>query len=72
MIMEQSITPWWLGCRLEDVIHEDKRLFLVFEFLDLDLKKYMDMYPALTANQVKVSMIKGCYILPLVLMQNDT
>lgn len=41
-------------CRLEDVIHDDKRLFLVFEFLDLDLKKYMDMNPVLTPNQVKV------------------
>lgn len=28
--------------RLLDVIHSDARLCLVFEFLDLDLKKYMD------------------------------
>lgn len=27
---------------LEDVIHEEKKLYLVFEFLDLDLKKHMD------------------------------
>jgi hypothetical protein len=27
---------------LLDVIHSDARLCLVFEFLDLDLKKYMD------------------------------
>lgn len=31
---------------LEDVIHEDKKLHLVFEFLDLDLKKHMDSSPA--------------------------
>lgn len=30
---------------LEDVVHEDKKLFLVFEFLDLDLKKHMDSHP---------------------------
>jgi hypothetical protein len=28
--------------RLEDVIHYKNRLFLVFEFIDYDLKKYID------------------------------
>lgn len=28
--------------RLYDVVHTEKKLTLVFEFLDLDLKKYMD------------------------------
>ena len=28
--------------RLIDLVHDDKRLWLVFEFLDMDLKKYMD------------------------------
>lgn len=37
------------------MIHDDKRLFLVFEFLDLDLKKFMDMSPPLSPNLVKVS-----------------
>jgi serine/threonine protein kinase len=27
---------------LKDVIHQDQKLYLVFEFLDQDLKKYMD------------------------------
>jgi serine/threonine protein kinase len=27
---------------LLDVIHNDSKLYLVFEFLDLDLKRYMD------------------------------
>ena len=29
-------------CRLYDVIHTDKKLTLVFEFLDQDLKNYID------------------------------
>ncbi len=33
--------------RLEDVIHRDQKLYLVFEFLDLDLKKHMDANPHL-------------------------
>lgn len=36
--------------RLLDVIHSDARLCLVFEFLDLDLKKYMDA-ASLAADQ---------------------
>eukprot|EP00245_Coleochaete_scutata_P004586 TRINITY_DN17307_c0_g1_i1.p1 TRINITY_DN17307_c0_g1~~TRINITY_DN17307_c0_g1_i1.p1 ORF type:complete len:303 (+),score=45.16 TRINITY_DN17307_c0_g1_i1:204-1112(+) len=31
--------------RLQDVVHCDKRLYLVFEYLDLDLKKHMDTFP---------------------------
>mmetsp|Transcript_17223 Transcript_17223/g.48052 ORF Transcript_17223/g.48052 Transcript_17223/m.48052 type:complete len:482 (-) Transcript_17223:384-1829(-) len=33
--------------RLEDVVHTEDRIYLVFEFLDLDLKKYMDTHPRL-------------------------
>lgn len=29
-------------CRLLDVVHSDKNLYLVFEYLNQDLKKYMD------------------------------
>jgi hypothetical protein len=28
--------------RLLDIVHSDSKLYLVFEFLDMDLKKYMD------------------------------
>jgi hypothetical protein len=28
--------------RLLDIVHNDVKLYLIFEFLDLDLKKYMD------------------------------
>lgn len=27
---------------LEEVLHQDNRLYLVFEFMQMDLKKYMD------------------------------
>lgn len=48
------------GCvddRLQDVVHSDKRLYLVFEYLDLDLKKHMDSSPEFIKDprQVKVS-----------------
>ena len=36
--------------RLEDVVHCDKRLYLVFEYLDLDLKKHMDSNPHFGRN----------------------
>ena len=31
--------------RLEDVLMQENRLYLVFEFLSMDLKKYMDSIP---------------------------
>jgi len=48
------------GCvddRLQDVVHSEKRLYLVFEYLDLDLKKHMDSSPEFVKDprQVKVS-----------------
>lgn len=33
--------------RLLDVIHSDQKLYLVFEFLDNDLKKFMDTFTGL-------------------------
>lgn len=42
--------------RLQDVVHSEKRLYLVFEYLDLDLKKHMDSSPEFSKDprQVKV------------------
>lgn len=42
--------------RLLDVVHSEKKLYLVFEFLSQDLKKYMDSAPAseLPLRSVKV------------------
>ncbi|XP_068668477.1 cell division control protein 2 homolog [Aristolochia californica] len=36
--------------RLQDVVHSEKRLYLVFEYLDLDLKKHMDSCPELAKD----------------------
>ncbi|KVH88546.1 Protein kinase, catalytic domain-containing protein [Cynara cardunculus var. scolymus] len=43
--------------RLHDVVHNDKRLYLVFEYLDLGLKKHMESCPKLSKDPhlVKVS-----------------
>ena len=32
--------------RLQDVIMQESRLYLIFEFLTMDLKKYLDTIPA--------------------------
>ncbi|ODQ61262.1 hypothetical protein WICANDRAFT_83446 [Wickerhamomyces anomalus NRRL Y-366-8] len=52
--------------RLYDIIHSDShKLYLVFEFLDLDLKKYMESIPAgvgLGADMIKrfmMQLVKG-------------
>eukprot|EP00193_Tetraselmis_chui_P000782 CAMPEP_0177759602 /NCGR_PEP_ID=MMETSP0491_2-20121128/4820_1 /TAXON_ID=63592 /ORGANISM="Tetraselmis chuii, Strain PLY429" /LENGTH=483 /DNA_ID=CAMNT_0019275443 /DNA_START=128 /DNA_END=1579 /DNA_ORIENTATION=- len=37
--------------RLEDVVHTEDRIYLVFEFLDMDLKKHMELNPELHRNQ---------------------
>jgi serine/threonine protein kinase len=40
--------------RLMDVIHQDAKLYLVFEYLDADLKRYMD------GNPLTPMLIKAC------------
>ena len=47
---------WCHPARLLDVVHSEKKLYLVFEFLSQDLKKYMDSAPAseLPLHLVKV------------------
>ncbi|KAJ3277051.1 Cyclin-dependent kinase 2 [Terramyces sp. JEL0728] len=51
--------------KLMDLVHDDKRLWLVFEFLDMDLKKYMDSITSLSPSLVKsytFQLLKGlCY-----------
>ncbi|KAI1311288.1 Cyclin-dependent kinase 3 [Mortierella claussenii] len=41
--------------QLLDIVHDETKLYLVFEFLDVDLKKYMDTLPSagLSMDQVK-------------------
>jgi hypothetical protein len=48
-----------MSSRLIDVVHNDSKLYLVFEFVDLDLKHYMDSVKggekgSLTPAHVKV------------------
>ena len=43
-----------VACRLSNVVFEDLRLYLVFEFLDMDLKKYMDR----TAGSLSKHLVK--------------
>ncbi|KAG0249186.1 Cyclin-dependent kinase 3, partial [Mortierella polycephala] len=43
---------------LIDVVHEDVKLFLVFEFLDLDLKKYMDNHYKNTGKPLPLDQVK--------------
>ncbi len=40
--------------RLHDVVHSEKKLYLVFEFLDLDLKKLMDTSPNFHQDSVLI------------------
>lgn len=39
----RSRPPWFSGPRLYDVVHTERKLTLVFEYLDQDLKKYLDV-----------------------------
>lgn len=52
------------------MVHSEKRLYLVFEYLDLDLKKHMDSCPEFSKDPrvVKVSNIKICVPLEVALI----
>ncbi|OBZ86218.1 Cyclin-dependent kinase 5 [Choanephora cucurbitarum] len=49
--------------RLYDVLHTEKKLTLVFEYLDSDLKKFLDSYggdiDVLTVKQLMYQLLKG-------------
>lgn len=47
--------------RLLDVVHNDNKLYLVFEFLDLDLKRYMESVKqdGFSPSHVKVGLCTG-------------
>ena len=49
------ISICFVSVTLHDIVHTDKSLTLVFEYLDRDLKQYMDECGAqLSMNNVKV------------------
>ena len=42
------------------MVHEDRKLYLVFEYLDVDLKKSMDSSPAQYRNPTLVKVRPRC------------
>jgi cyclin-dependent kinase 2 len=48
-------------CRLQDVVHNDKCIYLVFEYLDLDLKKHMDSSPDFKNHRVVKVRFSSCH-----------
>jgi len=41
----KELSPHKNVVRLQDVVHQDQKLYLVFEYLEKDLKKYMEAVP---------------------------
>jgi hypothetical protein len=55
LICDLILLTRFATCSLFDVIHTEKKLTLVFEFCDLDLKKYMDQHNGIISkNTMKV------------------
>ena len=50
-VLKELVHPNVVG--LDDVIMQENRLYLVFEFLSMDLKKYIDTQSPLDANLIK-------------------
>ena len=42
---ECNLDFYYFCSRLLDVVHSEKKLYLVFEYLNQDLKKYLDKAP---------------------------
>jgi cyclin-dependent kinase len=53
-IFAMLIRSWSSRFRLHDVLHTEKKLTLVFEYLDSDLKKFLDSY----GGELDVSILK--------------
>jgi len=43
--LQQNVVDF-VCCSLEEILLEDGKLYLVFEFLSMDLKKYLDSLPS--------------------------
>ncbi|PPE00280.1 hypothetical protein GOBAR_DD02694 [Gossypium barbadense] len=54
--------------RLQDVVHSEKRLYLVFEYLDLDLKKHMDSCPEFGKDPRIIKVVTLWYRAPEILL----
>ncbi|URD80615.1 Cell division control protein 2 [Musa troglodytarum] len=57
-----------LAALLQDVVHSEKRIYLVFEYLDLDLKKHMDSCPELAKDPRLVKVVTLWYRAPEILL----
>ena len=53
---------------LEDILHEDIRLYLVFEFMHMDLKKYLD---SLKGKMMDPMLVKVRIIFVVVKVKHD-
>ena len=47
--------------RLLDIVHADQKLYLVFEFLDVDLKRYMDLGNK-SGNPITLELVKVSHL----------
>ena len=65
---------FFLNYRLQDVVHSEKRIYLVFEYLELDLKKHMDSCPDLAKDPrlVKVRPSLHLRLHPMLTCMNTT
>ncbi|PWZ30987.1 Cell division control protein 2 [Zea mays] len=54
--------------RLHDVVHSEKRIYLVFEYLDLDLEKFMDSCPEFAKNPSMIKVVTLWYRAPEILL----
>ena len=50
--------------RLYDVIHSDKKLYLVFEFVDMDLKRLMDSKAGFTRDRRSIKVRASSHRIP--------
>lgn len=48
---------------LQDVLMQDSRLYLIFEFLSMDLKKYLDSIPPGQFMDSSLVKVKSCVLL---------
>ena len=62
-----ELTASTAACRLLDVIHNERALWLVFEHLDLDMKQFMDTHPQFREEHglIKVPQLADCVNLGL-------
>lgn len=53
-----ELVPLYFFFRLLDVLMQESKLYLVFEFLSMDLKKYLDSIPS--GQYVDPMLVKVC------------